>query len=97
MEDIFNLSDWKLTAGKFDARLERYLCKNRCTTNVPDVDESRASLDYCDDEETITFASYFDKKYSHLVRTNPPMPLFRYQRITVSDFETDKFFRLVKR
>lgn len=70
---------------------------------IPDVCESEASAashldeDGDDEEETITSASYFDQKYSHIVEENPPMPLFLEHRILVSEMEKDEIFRLVKR
>lgn len=95
-ENVANMSDWKLTSEEFAARHQdggRFRC-NRLTVDVPDVDESSAS---CEEEETITSASYFEQKYSHLIETNPPMPLYPDQRIAVSEFETEEIFKMIKR
>mmetsp|Transcript_3674 Transcript_3674/g.9315 ORF Transcript_3674/g.9315 Transcript_3674/m.9315 type:complete len:478 (+) Transcript_3674:138-1571(+) len=108
-EDISKLSDWKLTAKEFAMRHQERVNKSfRCDefsmvdddAVPPEADESSVSLEGCDDhdeENTMTSASYFDQKYSHVVETNPPMPLFAGQRITVTENHTDEIFRLVKR
>jgi len=94
--NVANLSDWKLTAEEFAARygVDR---GGRCGKfDAPDVDESSASLSHWEEEETITSASYFDQKYSHLIETNPPMPLFDDHRVAVSERETDAIFKIAK-
>ena len=102
IEDVSQLSDSKLTAQEFEAREQRLQEERLKETfggstqlDIPDVDESSASN--CEDEETITSASYFDQKYSHVVETNPPMPLFREQRVAVSEYEKDELVRMMKR
>ena len=95
-ENVANLSDWKLTAEEFAARygVDR---GGRCGKfDAPGVDESSASLSHSEEEETITSASYFDQKYSHLIETNPPMPLFDDHRVAVSERETGAIFKIAK-
>ncbi len=94
--NVANMSDWKLTAEEFAARygVDR---GGRCGRfGAPDVDESSASLSHLEEEETITSASYFDHKYSHLIETSPPMPLFDDHRVAVSERETDAIFKIAK-
>lgn len=104
-ENIDRVSDWNLTEEEFEARQRKQeerdddKKKNFVTgayNGVPDIDESSASMSHYDEEETITSASYFDQKYSHIVEENPPMPLFQEQRIAVSASETDEILKMVK-
>ena len=65
---------------------------------IPHADESSVSLSEEDEEEeTITSASYFESKYSHVVQTTPPMPLFDENRILVSESRDEEILRLVER
>eukprot|EP00584_Thalassiosira_punctigera_P018288 CAMPEP_0172548918 /NCGR_PEP_ID=MMETSP1067-20121228/18112_1 /TAXON_ID=265564 ORGANISM="Thalassiosira punctigera, Strain Tpunct2005C2" /NCGR_SAMPLE_ID=MMETSP1067 /ASSEMBLY_ACC=CAM_ASM_000444 /LENGTH=387 /DNA_ID=CAMNT_0013336217 /DNA_START=293 /DNA_END=1452 /DNA_ORIENTATION=- len=73
-ENAANLSDDKLTD-------DEYMMRRHVNGNVPhaatvspgnDMDQSS----YCE-EETISSTLYFDQKYSHVVQTRPPMPLFQ--------------------
>ena len=93
-ENVGKLSDWMLTAGEFTARYE-FDRGGKCG-KVPDVDESTASQSHWTEDETITSASYFDQKYSHLIETTPPILLFDVHRVAVSELETDTILTLAK-
>jgi len=65
---------------------------------IPHVEESSASSVVGEgEEETITSASYFEAKYSHVVQTTPPMPLYDENRILVSESREGEILRLVER
>ena len=65
---------------------------------IPHVEESSASSVVGEgEEETITSASYFEAKYSHVVQTTPPMPLYDENRILVSESRDGEILRLVER
>jgi hypothetical protein len=93
-ENVAKMSDWMLTAGEFSARYE-FDRGGKCGKET-DVDESTASQSHWTEDETITSASYFDQKYSHLVETSPPMLLFDIHRVVVSERETDTILTLAK-
>ena len=95
-EDISNLSDWRLTAEEFAARQAQ---QERNQWDAPDVDLSSASQSQCDgdEEETITSTLYFDQKYSHIPETSPPMPLYREQRVAVSELANDELFAMIEK
>lgn len=95
-DDPDDLSDWELTAAEYARRRAGgqglpVLC------GVPDVPRSPSGEATANDEESITSASYFDQKHSHLVETRPPVPLWWRDRILVSAQRTDEIFRLVQR
>ncbi|KAL3810865.1 hypothetical protein ACHAXA_005865 [Cyclostephanos tholiformis] len=84
-ENVANLSDWMLTAEEFAARY-KFDREGKCGGYiVPDVDESSASQSLREEDETITSASYFEQKFSHLIETTPPMLLFDVHRVAVSE------------
>jgi hypothetical protein len=85
-ENVTKLSDWRLTAEEFAAR---YGGDKGCK-----CDESIASQSHLEEEETITSASYFDQKYSHIIETTPPMSLFNDHRVAVSEIETDAILKI---
>lgn len=109
-DNIDNLPDWKLTAEEFEAR-QRAQAEMAATEachadmkgcldyndDLPHVEESSASSCYCEDEDTITSASYFDQKYSHVAETSPPIPLYFEQRVVVSEYETREIHKLMER
>jgi len=64
---------------------------------IPHADESSVSRSDEEEEETITSASYFESKYSHVVQTTPPMPLFEENRILVTESRDEEILRLVER
>ena len=49
-----------------------------------------------DEEQTMTSASYFDQKYSHIKITNPPMLLYTEHRVKYEEFD-DHIFQIVDR
>lgn len=85
-EDVSKLPDDRLTADEF---LERHAGRKNTTTSnfltaneiTPDHHGSSSNNNTTDssynEDETITSTLYFDHKYSHVVQTRPPMPLFR--------------------
>lgn len=88
-ENVSNLSDWRLTAKEFVAR---YQDVRAAADDIPDVVASSAS-----EEATMTSASYFDQKYSHVIEKNPPVPLFHEHRVAVSEFDTEGVLKIVER
>ena len=74
-EDVDNLSDDKLTYDEFVCR---HPLAGATDKNVPQVSpEAQDNNSSYNEEETITSTLYFDQKYSHVVQTRPPMPLFQ--------------------
>ena len=83
-EDVSQLPDDRLTADEF---LERHAGRKNSATNfltaneiTPDhsINNNNNTTDSSyNEDETITSTLYFDHKYSHVVQTRPPMPLFR--------------------
>ena len=49
-----------------------------------------------DEEQTMTSASYFDQKYSHIKITNPPMLLYTEHRVKYEEYD-DHIFQIVER
>ena len=74
-EDVDNFSDDKLTYDEF---LCRHPLAGATDKSVPQVSpEAQDNNSSYNEEETITSTLYFDQKYSHVVQTRPPMPLFQ--------------------
>lgn len=103
-ENVSELSDWRLTANEFVSKYQGGRAIDGCGKNnaiantaaddIPDVVASSAS-----EEATMTSASYFDQKYSHIIEKNPPVPLFREYLVDVSENNTKgvmKIFELRK-
>lgn len=98
--DFGNLSDDKLTADEF---IQRHggVQIGRVERNHHDTPELETSIDGSVSEgfvedETITSTLYFDQKYSHVVQTRPPMPLFHSQIIQCSESKTDELTRMIE-
>jgi len=94
-ENLANLSDDKLTDDEF-------LCRhhgrrnggggnNSATISPGDMDQSS----YCEDE-TISSTLYFDQKYSHVVQTRAPMPLFQEHMLSCSESRNDELSKIIK-
>jgi len=91
-EDISNLSDDKLTDDEF---LLRHQCG--APQNVAAVSPDGADRSY-NEEETISSTLYFDQKYSHLVQTRPPMPLFQENMLGLcTETKFDEITKVIRR
>ena len=101
-EDLANLSDHKLTDDEF---LHRHTNTQVLgggegmgeTTVITPHDNNMAGVgdtSYCE-EETINSTLYFESKYSHLVQTRPPMPLF--QDDLVNSTRSDDLTQIINR
>lgn len=98
-ENVSELSDWRLTANEFvakyqggraiDGRGKNNTIANTADDDIPDVVASSAS-----EEATMTSASYFDQKYSHIIEKNPPVPLFREYLVDVSENNTNGVMKI---
>lgn len=69
-EDVAALSDDRLTDDEYARRHAG--AGGSTAPATPDGDQGS----HCE-EETISSTLYFDQKYSHVVQTRPPMPLFQ--------------------
>ena len=87
-ENFKDLSDWRLTEKEFKAKYPA----NTADDDIPDVVASIA-----DEEATMTSASYFDQKYSHIVEKNPPIPLFQESLVDVSENNTNGVLKILER
>lgn len=96
-EDIANLSDDKLTDDEF---LRRH-CQGHCGTGAGGGNSATVSPDGADrsynEEETISSTLYFDQKYSHVVQTRPPMPLFQENMLSCTEMKFDEITKVIKR
>ncbi len=112
-EDVSKLSDDRLTAEEFfqrhphDAATTTFLNANEITpdrnhhNNVGSNNNATAADSSYNEDETITSTLYFDHKYSHLVQTRPPMPLFREDMLNSGDGDGnycgDELSEIIKR
>mmetsp|Transcript_22390 Transcript_22390/g.46085 ORF Transcript_22390/g.46085 Transcript_22390/m.46085 type:complete len:513 (+) Transcript_22390:602-2140(+) len=99
-DDFGNLSDDKLTADEFIQRhggvqIGRVARSNHDTPELETSIDGSVSEGFVEDE-TITSTLYFDQKYSHVVQTRPPMPLFHSQIIQCSESKTDELTRMIE-
>lgn len=86
-ENVANLSDDKLTDDEF---LRRH--GGDASQITPDLDQSS----YCE-EETISSTLYFDQKYSHMIETRPPMPLFQEHMLSCTESDHDELSKMINR
>lgn len=96
-EDLASLSDDKLTADEFLARHGR---SSSPGPGAPDLvnDSLQGSSSVSDDGvETVNSTLYFESKYNNVVQTQPPMPLFHSQSITVTPSKTDEISEMIKK
>ena len=112
MEDIANLSDDKLTDDEYlrkhvgglaagdDAGVEGMRGGGGCIITPQSCFDSPGQVDpstsYCE-EETISSTLYFDQKYSHVVQTRPPMPLFEENIVDCNGFADNDLSKIIKR
>mmetsp|Transcript_24370 Transcript_24370/g.51052 ORF Transcript_24370/g.51052 Transcript_24370/m.51052 type:complete len:410 (-) Transcript_24370:146-1375(-) len=92
MENVANLSDDKLTDTEY---MRRHVVADAAATTAqisPDNDQSS----YCE-EETISSTLYFDQKYSHVVQTRAPMPLFAEHMVSCGDADYDELSKIISR
>jgi len=92
-EDIANLSDDKLTDYEF---LCRHPLAKKDIAQVSPTDTTQDLNCSYNEEETITSTLYFDQKYSHVVQTRPPMPLFQENMLS-SESRTDELTNIFQR
>ena len=92
-EDIANLSDDKLTDDEF---LFRHPMAKKDIAQVSPTDTQQDLNCSYNEEETITSTLYFDQKYSHIVQTRPPMPLFQENMLS-SESRTDELTNIFQR
>ena len=92
-EDIANLSDDKLTDDEF---LCRHPLAKKDIAQVSPTDTTQDLNCSYNEEETITSTLYFDQKYSHVVQTRPPMPLFQENMLS-SESRTDELTNIFQR
>jgi len=92
-EDIANLSDDKLTDDEF---LCRHSLAKKDIAQVSPTDTTQDLNCSYNEEETITSTLYFDQKYSHVVQTRPPMPLFQENMLS-SESRTDELTNIFQR
>ena len=68
--------------------------------NDGSINNTTAADSSYNEDETITSTLYFDHKYSHLVQTRPPMPLFREDMLNSGDGDGycgDELSEIIKR
>lgn len=91
-EQPSKFSDDQLTTEEF---IRRHADPNTIT---PDLEISRDGSDSrLGEEDTITSTLYFDQKYSHVVQTRPPMPLFHSQAVPCHDYQSDELTKIVRK
>ena len=103
-EDVNTLDEDALTAEEFLERQQQQqqqhqkkkanqpigLHANEITPDHHHHNNNNTTTDSSyNEEETITSTLYFDAKYSHLVQTRPPMPLFREDMLVRSSDDGD--------
>ncbi len=91
-ENVSGISDWRLTAKEFRKKYQDGKTDTPANDAVPDAVASSAS-----EEATMTSASYFDQKYSHIVEKNPPLPLFHEYLVDVSESDTNGVMKILER
>ena len=102
-EDATKLDEDALTAEEFMERQQQQQQQQKKKANQPiglhaneitpdhhhhNNNNTTTDSSY-NEEETITSTLYFDAKYSHLVQTRPPMPLFREDMLVRSSDDGD--------
>mmetsp|Transcript_7087 Transcript_7087/g.15629 ORF Transcript_7087/g.15629 Transcript_7087/m.15629 type:complete len:467 (-) Transcript_7087:355-1755(-) len=95
LERVGKLSDDQLTTDEF---LRRHGAGPHHAT--PDYEISRDEsgiVSRAGEDDTITSTLYFDQKYSHVVETRPPMPLFHSQMIPCSESKSDELTKIIKK
>jgi len=81
-EDVDDLPDDEITDEEFMQRHSHHRgstnapLKGTTTSGLAQISPELDHSSYCE-EETISSTLYFDQKYSHVVQTRPPMPLFQ--------------------
>jgi hypothetical protein len=106
---VADLDDDDLTADEFMSRHGNFVGGGRRRIDSIDggrgVDgEGTATVDAPDsptccfpEEESANSTFYFDQKYSHVVQTRPPMPLFQENMLSCSDGRIDELSNMLKR
>ncbi|KAL3784289.1 hypothetical protein HJC23_004953 [Cyclotella cryptica] len=94
-EQADKFSDDQLTADEF---IERHSGNPHVTPELEASQDGSESQSRCfGEDDTITSTLYFDQKYSHLVQTRPPMPLFHSQMVPCSDYQSDELTQIIKK
>ncbi|KAL7486031.1 hypothetical protein ACHAW6_011630 [Cyclotella cf. meneghiniana] len=94
-EQADKFSDDQLTADEF---VERHSGNPNVTPQLEvSHDGSESQSRGFGEDDTITSTLYFDQKYSHVVQTRPPMPLFHSQMVPCTDYQSDELTKIIKK
>lgn len=94
-EDIHKLSDDKLTDDEYALRHPLTGGGEGGQSAAQVSPETQGDHQSYNEEETITSTLYFDQKYSHVVQTRPPMPLFQENMLSCTESKADELTNIL--